>query len=128
VISIGGIANLPRILRTEVLEVISQDYVRTARSKGLKEKVVISAHVLRNALIPVVTLFGGLLTIFVGGSLVIEQVFNWPGLGRLTFEAAINKDYPLVQAGVVFSSLLLILSYVVRDISYAIVDPRIKVR
>ena len=128
VISIGGIANLPRILRTEVLEVISQDYVRTARSKGLKERVVISGHVLRNALIPVVTLFGGLLTIFVGGALVIEQVFNWPGIGRLTFEAAINKDYPLVQAGVVFSSLLLIFSYIVRDVTYALVDPRIKVR
>lgn len=128
VIAIGGIANLPRILRTEVLEVASQDYVRTARSKGLREGIVVRAHVLRNALIPVVTLFGGLLTIFVGGSLVIEQVFNWPGLGRLTFEAAVNKDYPLVQAGVVFSSVLLIVSYILRDITYALVDPRIKVR
>jgi peptide/nickel transport system permease protein len=128
IISIGGIANLPRILRTEVLEVISQDYVRTARSKGLKERSVVAGHVLRNALIPVVTIFGGLLTIFLSGALVIEQVFNWPGLGRLTFEAAINKDYPLVQAGVVFSAVLLILSYIVRDITYAFVDPRIKVR
>ena len=128
VISIGGVANLPRILRTEVLEVIAQDYVRTARSKGLRERVVVARHVLRNALIPVVTIFGALLTIFVGGALVIEQVFNWPGIGRLTFEAAINKDYPLVQAGVVFSSVLLILSYIVRDIAYALVDPRIKVR
>jgi len=128
IISIGGIANLPRILRTEVLEVISQDYVRTARSKGLREGAVVARHVLRNALIPVVTIFGGLLTIFLSGALVIEQVFNWPGLGRLTFEAAINKDYPLVQAGVVFSAVLLIFSYVLRDITYAFVDPRIKVR
>jgi peptide/nickel transport system permease protein len=128
VISIAGIANLPRLLRTEVLEVISQDYVRTARSKGLREQVVIATHVLRNALIPVVTSFGTILLVFFSGSLIIERVFNWPGLGRLTFEAAVNKDYPLVQAGVVISSVLLIVSYLIRDIAYAWVDPRIKVR
>jgi peptide/nickel transport system permease protein len=127
VISIAGIANLPRLLRTEVLEVISQDYVRTARSKGLKERAVIGAHVLRNALIPVVTSFGTILLVFFSGSLIIERVFNWPGLGRLTFEAAVNKDYPLVQAGVVISSVLLIVSYIIRDVAYALVDPRIKV-
>src|SRR5712691_3347106 len=128
VISITGVANLPRILRTEVLEVISQDYVRTARSKGLREGAVVAVHVLRNALIPVVTSFGTILLVFFGGALVIEQVFNWPGLGRLTFEAAVNKDYPLVQAGVVISSVLLIFSYLLRDIAYAWVDPRIKAR
>lgn len=128
VLSIAGIANLPRILRTEVLEVISQDYVRTARSKGLKERAVVAVHVLRNALIPVVTSFGAILTVLIGGSLIIERVFNWPGLGRLTFEAAVSKDYPVVQAGVVISSVLLIFSYLLRDITYALVDPRIKVR
>ncbi len=128
VISIGGIAGLPRILRTEVLEVIAQDYVRTARSKGLREKVVVSVHVLRNALIPVVTSFGGILLIFIGGALVVEQVFNWPGLGRLIFEATLAKDYPLLQAAVLISSVLLILSYILRDITYAIVDPRVKTR
>jgi peptide/nickel transport system permease protein len=127
VLSIGGIAGLPRILRTEVLEVIAQDYVRTARSKGLTERAVIAGHVLRNALIPVVTLFGGILTIFFSGSLIIEQIFNWPGLGRLTYEAALSKDYPLLQAAVVVSSVLLILSYILRDIAYAWVDPRVKV-
>ena len=128
VLSIAGIANLPRILRTEVLEVISQDYVRTARSKGLNEQAVVAVHVLRNALIPVVTSFGTILLVFISGSLIIERVFNWPGLGRLTFEAAVSKDYPVVQAGVVISSLLLIVSYLIRDIAYAWVDPRIKVR
>jgi peptide/nickel transport system permease protein len=128
VISIAGIANLPRILRTEVLEVIAQDYVRTARSKGLRESVVVATHVLRNALIPVVTSFGGILLLFFNGSLIIERVFNWPGLGRLTFEAAVNKDFPVVQAGIVIASVLLILSYLLRDIAYAWVDPRIKVR
>jgi peptide/nickel transport system permease protein len=128
VISIAGIANLPRILRTEVLEVIAQDYVRTARSKGLKEGVVVAVHVLRNALIPVVTSFGTILLVFFSGSLIIERVFNWPGLGRLTFEAAVAKDYPVVQGAIVIASVLLIFSYILRDIAYAWVDPRIKVR
>ena len=128
VISVAGIATLPRILRTEVLEVISQDYVRTARSKGLKENAVVAVHVLRNALIPVVTSFGTILLLFFSGSLIIERVFNWPGLGRLTFEAAVSKDYPVVQAAIIIASVLLILSYIIRDIAYAWVDPRIKVR
>jgi len=127
VLSIGGIAGLPRILRTEVLEVIAQDYVRTARGKGLGERAIIARHVLRNALIPVVTLFGGILAVFFSGSLIIEQIFNWPGLGRLTYEAALSKDYPLLQAAVVLSSVLLILSYILRDIAYTRVDPRVKI-
>ena len=124
----GGIAIYPRYLRTEVLEILGQDFVRTARSKGLRERTVIIAHVLRNALIPVVSLFGGILTIVLGGSVVIEQVFNWPGIGRLLFEAANAKDYPVVQASVLIGSALLLLSYILRDIAYAWVDPRIKVR
>lgn len=127
VVATGGIAIYPRYLRTEMLEMLSQDFVRTARSKGLRERSVIVAHVLRNALIPVVTLFGGILTIVLGGSVVIEQVFNWPGLGRLLFEAANAKDYPVVQASVVIGSMLLVISYIMRDITYALVDPRIKV-
>lgn len=123
----GGIAGYPRLLRTEVLDIIGQDFVRTARAKGLREKAVMTGHVLRNALIPMVTVFGGALTIVIGGSVVIEQVFNWPGLGRLAFEGAVNKDYPLVQAVVFISAVLLLLSYVIRDIAYAWVDPRIKV-
>ena len=127
VVATGGIAIYPRYLRTEMLEMLSQDFVRTARSKGLRERSVIIRHVLRNALIPVVTLFGGILTIVLGGSVVIEQVFNWPGLGRLLFEAANAKDYPVVQASVVIGSMLLVVSYILRDITYAFVDPRIKV-
>jgi peptide/nickel transport system permease protein len=126
--ALGGIAFYPRLLRTEVLEILGQDYVRTARSKGLRERVVLTAHVLRNALIPVVTIFGGLLGIVLSSSLVIEQVFNWPGLGRLLFEGAVNKDYPLVQAVTIIGGVLLLLSYILRDIAYAWVDPRIKVR
>jgi peptide/nickel transport system permease protein len=124
----GGIATYPRYLRTEILEILGQDYVRTARSKGLRERAVVMRHVLRNALIPIVSLFGGILTLVVGGAVVVEQVFNWPGLGRLLFEAANNKDYPVVQAAVVIGSVLLLLSYILRDIAYAWVDPRIKTR
>ena len=126
--ALGGIAFYPRLMRTEVLEILGQDYVRTARSKGLRELAVLSVHVLRNALIPVVTIFGGILGIVLSASLIIEQIFNWPGLGRLLFEGAVNKDYPMVQAVVVAGSVLLLFSYILRDIAYALVDPRIKVR
>lgn len=122
----GGIAFIPRVLRTEVLEILGQDFVRTARGKGLRENVILSRHVFRNALIPIVTLFGGILTILLGGSVIIEQVFNWPGLGRLLFDAANGKDYPMVQASVLIGSLLLVVSYILRDLAYAWVDPRIK--
>jgi len=126
-LAIGLIATYPRYLRTQVLEIVNQDYVRTAYAKGLGENLVRYRHVVRNALIPVITLFGGLLAIVLSGSLVIERVFNWPGLGRLLFEAVVNKDYPLVQASVVIGSVLLLASYILRDIVYALVDPRIKV-
>ena len=124
----GGIAFWPRLVRTEVLEILGQDYVRTARSKGLREQMVVTVHVLRNALIPVVTSLGGILTILIGGSVIIEQIYNWPGLGRLLFDGLINKDFPLIQASVIIASSLLVLSYILRDILYALVDPRIKTR
>lgn len=123
----GGIAVYPRFLRTEMLEILAQDYVRTARAKGLRERLVIGIHAFRNALIPIVTLFGGILTILLSGSVIIEQIFTWPGLGRLVFEAANAKDYPVVQATVVIGGELLLLSYILRDLAYAWVDPRIRV-
>jgi len=127
VLALTGIANYSRILRTETLDVLAQDFVRTAHSKGLHERTVVFVHALRNALIPVVTALGGILAALVGGALVIEQVFSWPGVGQFTFQAAIAKDYPIVQAGVMFTSTLLVVSYLVRDLAYAMVDPRIKV-
>jgi peptide/nickel transport system permease protein len=125
--SLAGIALYPRYLRTEVLEIIRQDYVRTAEAKGLRERSVRWVHVLRNSLIPMVTLLGGILSIVLAGSLIIEQVFNWPGIGRLFFEAITNKDFPVIQADVLAGSMLLLISYIIRDIAYAWVDPRIKV-
>jgi peptide/nickel transport system permease protein len=126
-LALGGISNYPRFVRTEMLEVLSQDYVRTAHSKGLRRSVVVTRHALRNALIPLVTSLGGILTILIGGAVIVEQIYNWPGLGRLFFEALVNKDFPIVQASVVVGSALLLLSYILRDITYAFVDPRIKV-
>lgn len=128
VLSLTGIANYSRILRTETLDVLGQDFVRTAHAKGLRERTVMFVHALRNALIPVVTALGGILAGLVGGALVIEQVFSWPGIGRFTFAAAIAKDYPVIQAGVMISALLLVISYILRDIVYAVVDPRISVK
>lgn len=127
VLALVGIANYSRILRTETLDVLGQDFIRTAHAKGLRERVVVYVHALRNSLIPVVTALGGILATLVGGALVIEQVFSWPGIGQFTFQAAIAKDYPIVQAGVMIASTLLVISYLLRDITYAIVDPRIKV-
>nr|MBA2754003.1 ABC transporter permease [Chloroflexia bacterium] len=117
----------PRFIRTELLEILGQDYVRTARSKGLRERVVVQRHALRNAMLPMVTLLGGTLPFVIGGSVIVERVFNWPGLGRLIFEAASAKDYPLLQASVLTGSFLLVMSYIVRDLLYSWVDPRIKV-
>jgi peptide/nickel transport system permease protein len=127
VLALTGIANYSRILRTETLDVLAQDFVRTAHAKGLRERTVVFTHALRNALIPVVTALGGILAALVGGALVIEQVFSWPGVGQFTFQAAIAKDYPIVQAGVMFTSTILVASYLLRDLAYAMVDPRIKV-
>ena len=127
VLAFGGIAIYARLLRTEMLEIIGQDYIRTAEAKGLSHRAVVAGHALRNAFIPMVTALGGILAFVIGGSLIIEQVFTWPGVGQLTFQSAVAKDYPVVMAGVMISSTLLVISYLLRDIAYAVVDPRIKV-
>jgi peptide/nickel transport system permease protein len=124
-LSLAGIANYTRYLRTEVLDVLAQDYVRTARAKGLHERTVSLVHVLRNALLPVITALGGILATLVSGSLVVEQVFAWPGMGRLTFEAARAKDYPVIMGVVVLTSALLLVSYLIRDLLYGVADPRV---
>src|SRR5947209_656346 len=115
---LAGIANYSRYMRAETLEVLSQDYVRTARAKGLQENLVLFVHALRNALLPLVTALGTQIAFLVSGAVVIEQVFAWPGMGRMTFEAARSKDYPIVMAVVVIASAVLLLSYIARDIAY----------
>jgi peptide/nickel transport system permease protein len=125
-LSLAGIANYSRYMRTETLEVLGQDFIRTASAKGLAGAAVLTRHALRNALLPLITALGGLLASLVSGAVVTEQVFAWPGMGRMTFEAARSKDYPIVMAVVVLSSVLLLLSYILRDVAYGFADPRIR--
>lgn len=114
-----------RFVRSETLEVLNQDYVRTANAKGLNEQTVMRRHVLRNALIPVVTLFGGFLPALLSGAIITEQIFNWPGIGRLFFESAVARDYPVVMTLLLMSTFLTILGSFLADVAYAFVDPRI---
>jgi peptide/nickel transport system permease protein len=127
-LSLAGIANYSRYMRTETLEVLGQDFVRTAYAKGLHDRRVLFVHALRNALLPLITALGGLLAVLVSGAVVVEQVFAWPGMGRMTYEAARAKDYPIIMAVVVISSSLLLASYLLRDIAYGVADPRVRYR
>lgn len=127
VLALAGIANFSRYLRTETLDVLRQDFIRTAHAKGLRERTVTRVHALRNALIPVVTALGGSLAFLVSGALVIEQVFTWPGIGQFAYNSVRAKDFPVIIASVMISSVLLVIGYLIRDVMYAIVDPRIKV-
>jgi peptide/nickel transport system permease protein len=126
ILSILRIASWNRYTRASMLEVIRQDYVRTARAKGLKERVVIIVHALRNALIPVVTLLGLSLPGLVSGALITETIFGWPGMGRLAYHAATKRDYPIIMGTLVMSTVLVILGNLLADIAYGFLDPRIK--
>ncbi|MEU1762313.1 ABC transporter permease [Micromonospora sp. NPDC005257] len=119
---------LTRFIRSSVLEVLSADYVRTAEAKGLRNRVVILRHVLRNALIPVVTVVAVQLASLLGGVIVIEVLFAWPGIGRLTFDAVQARDYPVLQGAVLLVAALFLLVNLLVDILYARLDPRITVK
>ncbi len=118
-------ASVMRTTRSAMLEVLSQDYVRTARAKGLREQVVVSRHALRNALLPVVTLTGIELGYLLGGTVIIEQVFALPGLGRLTLNAIAQRDYALIQGATLFIACIVVLVNLLVDLGYAAIDPRI---
>lgn len=126
VLGIRGIAIVARLTRSTLLEVIRQDYIRMARAKGLAERVVIFKHALRNALIPVITYVGMDLAFLMGGAVVTETVFAWPGLGRLAVQALRQKDIPVVLGTVLFTSALIVIANLLTDLSYAAVDPRVK--
>jgi peptide/nickel transport system permease protein len=125
-LAIPGIAVLARQTRSSMLEVVHQDYIRTAFAKGLTEKIVILRHALKNALIPVVTLLGLQVRILVGGSVLVETVFNIPGMGRLLVAGALNKDFLIVQGGVLLIGALVCLVNLLVDISYGWLDPRFR--
>ena len=125
-ISLFSLARNSRLVRSSMLEVLSLDYVRTARSKGLKPLTVIVRHAFRNALLPVVTMLGLEFGFLLSGVVVVETVFSWPGVGRLVFNAINHKDIPLVQASVIVFSLIFVGLNLLVDLSYAFLDPRVR--
>ena len=124
--AVGGIASLSRYMRGSMLEVLRQDYIRTARAKGLEEENVTYRHALKNALLPFITIFGFLIPSLIGGSVIIESIFAWPGIGRLAYESVLSRDYPTVMTITTISAVLVLLGNLVADILYAVVDPRIR--
>ncbi|HEY78962.1 MAG TPA: ABC transporter permease [Dehalococcoidia bacterium] len=125
-LAIPSLALLARQTRSSMLEVVRQDYIRTAWAKGLKERVIVLKHALKNALIPVVTLLGIQLRILVGGSVLVEKVFNVPGMGRLLVDSVLGKDFIMVQACILVIALLVLLANLLVDISYGWLDPRVR--
>lgn len=122
----GGWITYSRFVRAELLDTLGQDYVRTAHAKGLAARVVLLRHALRNALMPLATMFGGILGLFLSGSVLYEITFSWPGVGRLTYDAAIQRDYPLLMAMTVIGAYVLNLAFLLSDVAYAWVDPRVR--
>lgn len=126
VLATADMAGLTRYTRSSMLEVINQDYIRTARAKGFKERTVVYKHGLRNGLIPIITIFGLMLPTFIGGSVVVETLFSWPGIGKLFIDATFERDYPVIMAITMFAAVLTVLGNLIADILYAILDPRIE--
>ena len=122
----GGIAVLSRYVRSQMLEVEGQDYVRTAKAKGLPPEQVHYKHALRNALLPFVTMFGLILPGLIGGSVIIESIFSWPGIGRMAFEAILARDYPIILTVNFVSAVLVLAGTFISDLLYMVVDPRIR--
>jgi peptide/nickel transport system permease protein len=125
-LGIGVAARLVRYLRSSLLEVLDEDYVRTARAKGIRERLVLIRHALPNALIPVVTIFGLQVGDLLSGAIIIESIFAWPGVGRLTIQAIERRDYPLLQACVLFIVIAFLLVNLITDLTYGLLDPRIR--
>jgi len=125
-LAVTWVAVISRYMRAQSLEVINQDYVRTAQAKGLPERTVNRRHVGRNALIPIVTILGPAITGLIGGAVVIEKIFSWPGLGRLAVDAVSARDYPVVMGTVLVGSILVILGTLLADVLLVVVDPRIR--
>ena len=123
---VGGVAGTSRFLRSSMLEVLRQDYILTARAKGLPEHTVIFRHALRNALLPVITLLGLSVPGLIGGSVIIETIFALPGLGQLFYTAVMARDYPLIMGNLVLGATLTLLGNLLADLGYALADPRIR--
>jgi peptide/nickel transport system permease protein len=125
-VALSYIIAFSRFVRSQTLEVLNQDYVRTARAKGMSEKIISRTHVMRNSLIPLITIFGGLLSSLFGGLLLTETVLSWPGMGTLYIRAATERDYPILMGVTLFLSILVILGNLLSDLAYGLVDPRVR--
>ncbi|WP_135536100.1 ABC transporter permease [Halostella pelagica] len=125
-LGVGYAALTARMTRSTMVDVLNEEYIQTARSKGVKESVIVSIHAFRNALIPIVTVLGIQIGFLFNGSVVVEQVFQWPGIGRLLYQAVIDKDLPLIQGILLFVAAVFVVANLVVDLLYAYLDPRIK--
>ncbi|HYF94602.1 MAG TPA: ABC transporter permease [Symbiobacteriaceae bacterium] len=126
VIMLHGLTGVTRYMRSSMLEVIREDYIQTARAKGLPERIVVYKHALRNALIPVVTLAGSVVPALFSGSVIVEQIFSWPGVGLLGYRAVIQRDYPVIMAFLTLGSFMTVIAFLLVDLLYVTIDPRIK--
>lgn len=126
ILALPNMATVMRFTRSSMIDVLNQDYIRTARAKGLKEKLVRYKHALRNALIPVVTIFGLSIPFLFGGAYITETIFNWPGMGSLGIAAITAREYPVIMGLNLFTSTLVLMGSLIADIMYAFVDPRIR--
>lgn len=126
VLGLGSLAGWSRYMRSGLLEVIRQDYVRTARAKGLTERRVIFKHALKNAVLPIVTIIGMDIPTIFGGAVIVEQIFAWPGMGRLFLSSLNDRDYPVLMATLLISAALLIVGNLMADLAYGLLDPRIQ--
>jgi len=125
VMGVAGAAGTARYMRSRLLEVLNEEYIVAARAQGFREKTVIVKHALRNALIPIITIFGMELPFLLGGATVIETIFAWPGMGRMMVNATNGRDYPLIMASMTIAAVLTVLGNLLADITYAAVDPRV---
>jgi peptide/nickel transport system permease protein len=126
IISLNYVASTMRYTRSAMLDVLGQDYVRTARAKGLFETIVVQRHALRNALLPVVTIIGTYLPALLGGAVFIESIFSWPGMGRLYLDGVESRDYPLIMGLTLVLAVAILVANLLTDLAYAVIDPRIR--
>ena len=125
-LGIAGSASLMRLTRSEMLETLSQDYIRTARAKGLKSRSVMVRHALRNTMIPITTVLGMRFAGMLGGAVIVETIFSWPGTGKLVVDAIFDRDYPMIQGFVIFMGTAFLLVNLMVDLGYGLIDPRIR--
>lgn len=125
-ILIGGVAGLIRFNRFSIITILSQDYIHAARARGISENRILFKHALKNASLPIVTILGAGLSSLIGGSFIIEYIFSWPGMGQLGVNAVFARDYPVLMGSILFSSILIVVGNLAADISYNLIDPRVK--